>query len=160
MGMVDVFNIHHASKISWIKRLYSRDQAKWKNIMLQSMKTNLYMLNTKYNYKIDKNISEFYHQVLTAWKELAIDYNEIINEYIIYNERIKFDNKLIHEKFINNDIMLNLKIKDVMDDNLNFKPPKDLNKDMNTMITQMKYNSLRSAISADWIKKQMYVGQD
>ena len=45
MGMVDVFAIHHASKISWIKRLYSPDQAKWKNIMLQSMKTNYTLLN-------------------------------------------------------------------------------------------------------------------
>ena len=156
MGMIDVFTIHHASKISWIKRLYSPDQAKWKNIMLQSMKTNLYMLNKKYNYRIDINISEFYHQVLTAWKELsyhkAMDYNEIINEYIIYNESIKIDKKVIDEKYINNDIMLNLKIIDILDDDLNFKPLLDLNKDMNTTITQMKYNSLRSAIPADWKK--------
>ena len=48
--------------------------------------------------------------------------------------------------------MLNWKIIDIMDDNLNFKPLIDLNKDMNTMITQMKYNSLRSAIPADWKK--------
>ena len=68
MGMVDVFTIHHASKSSWIKRLYSPDQAKWKNIMLQSMKTTLYMLNKKYKYKIDIKIPEFYHQVLTARK--------------------------------------------------------------------------------------------
>ena len=59
---------------------------------------------------------------------------------------------MIDEKFINNDIMLNLKVKDIMDDNLNFKPPIDLNKYMNTMIAQIKYNSLRSAISADWKK--------
>ena len=94
--------------------------------MLQSMKTNLYMLKKKYNYKIDINISEFYPQVLTALKELsyhkAIDYNEIINEYIIYNESIKIDKKVIDEQFINNDIMLNLKIIDILDDNLNFKP--------------------------------------
>ena len=63
------------------------------------MKTNSYMLNKKYNYKNDINISEFYHQVLTAWKELyyhkAIDYNEIINKYIIYNESIKIDKKVM-----------------------------------------------------------------
>ena len=110
------------------------------------MKTNLYMLNKKYKYKIDIQISDFYNQVLTAWKELyhhkAVDYYEIINEYRLYNESIKIANKVIDERFTNNDIMLNLKVIDILDDNLNFKPLIDLNKDMNTTITQNKYNSL------------------
>ena len=29
-GMVDVFNVHMASKISWIKRLNDTSEAKWK----------------------------------------------------------------------------------------------------------------------------------
>ena len=156
MGMIDVFNIHHASKISWIKRLYNPDSAKWKSIMLQSMNTTLYLLNKQYKYKIDNKISDFYHQVLIAWKELflhkACDLNEVINEYIIYNESIKIANKVIDEKFINNDIMFNLKIMDILDDNLNFKPLIKLNADMNTVVTQMKYNSIRSAIPAHWKK--------
>ena len=156
MGMIDVYNIHHASKISWIKRLYNPDQAKWKSIMLQSMNTTLYLLNKNYKYKVDNKISDFYNQVLKAWKELfyhkACTYNEIINEYIIYNEEIKIANKLIDEKFIKNEIMLNLKIIDILDDQLIFKPLIDLNENLNIGITQMKYNSLRSAIPALWKK--------
>ena len=124
--------------------------------MLQNMKTNLYQLNKKYKYKTDNQISEFYQQVLSAWKELfntnAIDRKEILNEYILYNEKIKIANKVIDEKYINNDKMLNLKILDILDVNLNFKTIIELNTEMNITISQMKYNSIRSAIPINWKK--------
>ena len=41
---------------------------------------------------------------------------------------------------------------DILDDNLKFKPLIKLNADMNTVITQMKYNSIRSAIPVHWKK--------
>ena len=156
MGMVDVYNIHHCSKISWIRRLFNPGNEKWKTIMLQNMKTNLYQLNKKYKYKTDNQISEFYQQVLSAWKELfntnAFDRKEIINEYILFNENIKIANKVIDEKYINNDKMLNLKILDILDVNLNFKTILELNTEMDIKISQMKYNSIRSAIPINWKK--------
>ena len=153
MGMVDVYNIHHSSKISWIKRLYNPGE-KWKTIMLQNMKTNLYQLNKKYKYKINNPIFEFYQQVLSAWKELfnskAIDRKEIINKYILYNENIKISNKVIDDRYINNDKMLNLKIIDILDLNLNFKTFVELNTEMNITISQMQYNRIKSAIPIHW----------
>ena len=59
-----------------------------------------------------------------------------------YNENIKIANKVIDEKYINNDKMLNLKIIDILDVKLNFKTIVELNTEMNITISQMKYNSI------------------
>ena len=56
MGMVDVHNVHMASKISLIKRLYDSTQAKWKIVMLKSMNTKLNILNKKSELNRNKKI--------------------------------------------------------------------------------------------------------
>ena len=48
--------------------------------------------------------------------------------------------------------MLNLKILDILDVNLNFKTILELNTEMDIKISQMKYNSIRSAIPINWKK--------
>ena len=45
LGMVGVYKVHLASKISWIKRLYDPTNAKWKKVMLKMMNVNLDILN-------------------------------------------------------------------------------------------------------------------
>ena len=47
LGMVDVYNVHMASKISWIQRLNDISKAKWKTVMLKLMKTDLSIINKK-----------------------------------------------------------------------------------------------------------------
>ena len=43
LGMVDVYNVHLASKINWIERLPS--EAKSKSVMLKMMNVKIDMLN-------------------------------------------------------------------------------------------------------------------
>ena len=45
LGMVDVYNVHLASKINWIKRLHDPSEAKWKSVMLKMMNIKIDMLN-------------------------------------------------------------------------------------------------------------------
>ena len=155
MGMIDIYYAHQASKISWIKRLYDSSTAKWKTIMLKTMQTDLQKLNRKYIYNISK-IPHFYQQVIEAWKQVSnfkpTDYLEVINEYIMYNDEIKIGNKILDEKFVSSENARNLKIIDILDDDQRFKTPIQLKTNYN--ITQMKYNSMISAIPSIW-KKQI-----
>ena len=121
MGMIDI---------------YDSSIAKWKTIMLNTMKTDLHKLNRKYIYNISK-IPHFYQQVLEAWKQVSnfkpTGNSEILNEWLCTTMKSK------------------LEIIDILDDNLRFKTLIQLNTNYN--ITQMKYNSMISAIPSIW-KKQ------
>ena len=64
--MVDVYNVHMASTISWIKRLNDTSEAKWKTVMLKLMNTDLSIINKKYEL-INNTIPQFYEKVLKAW---------------------------------------------------------------------------------------------
>ena len=150
MGMVDVYIVHIASKISWIKRLYDSTYGKWKIVMLKSMNTELNILNKKCDLNRNQNITKFYEQVLKSWYEL-FNYipnspNEILNEYVLHNKSIKIGGKVIDKKYINSP---NLKIIDITEKN-GFKTLIQLNSTLENNITQMKYNSIISAIPVLW----------
>ena len=153
LGMVDVYNVHMASKISWIKRLNDTSKAKWKTVMLKLMNTDLDILNKKYEYELNrKKIPQFYDQVLKAWYEvsnfLPTTPNEILNEYVLYNTNIKIRNKPIDKNCLN---IPNLKIIDIIENN-NFKTLIQFNRSLKTNINQMKYNSVLSAVPLNWKK--------
>ena len=60
----------------------------------------------------------FYSQVLKAWQPISSYIpntpEEIVNEYILYNNNIKIGNKTIDQKYLNSQ---NLKILDILDIN-------------------------------------------
>ena len=74
--------------------------------------------------------------------------NEILNEFVLYNKDIKIRNKPIVKKFMN---IPNLKIIDKVENN-GFKTLIQFKRSMNSSITQMKYNSVISAIPPKWKK--------
>ena len=119
MGMIDIYYAYLASKICWIKRLFDSTTAKWKTIMLQTMKIDLHKLNRKYIYNNSK-IPHYYPQVLEVWKQVSNfkkKIKEILNEYIMYNDEIKIGNKILDEKFMSSENVRNLKIMDILDGN-------------------------------------------
>ena len=120
--------------------------------MLKMMNTNLDLLNKKYDHNKKMNISKFHEQVLTAWKELTLDTpnsaKEILNEYVLHNNSIKIGNKVIDNKFIYG--VINLKIIDLLNQDLKFKSLIQLNHNMNNSISQLKYKSLISDIPSAW----------
>ena len=153
LGMVDVFKVHLASKISWIKRLHDPTNAKWKKVMLKMMNVNLDILNKKCDFVTSNKIPPFYSQVLKAWQQISCcapnTPHEIVNEYILYNNKIKIGNKILDKKYINSP---NLKILDVLDNNYLFLSLRQLNTTLGLDLEQMKYNSLISAIPPSWKK--------
>ena len=68
----------------------------------------------------------------------------------MYNDEIKMGYTILDEKFTGSENAWNLKIIDILDDNLRFKTLIQLNTNYN--ITQMKYNSMISAIPSIWKK--------
>ena len=153
LGMVDIFKVHAASKVSWIKRLHDQSDAKWKTVMLKQMKLNKNLLNKKTDLTFIGKIPPFYRQILNAWQQVIyfepISSVEIVNEYILYNTNIKIGTKILNENYIN---IPNLKILDILDNNYNFLTYRELKEKTNSNLTQMKYNSLFSAIPANWKK--------
>ena len=77
-------------------------------------------LNKRLDCSVTKHTTKFYSQVLTAWlsiyNQAVITLEDILNEYILYNQNIKIGKKMIGEKYIDN-INTNLKIFDILDKN-------------------------------------------
>ena len=120
--------------------------------MLKSMNTELNILNKKCDLNRNQNITKFYEQVIKSWYELfnfiPNSPNEILNEYVLHNKSIKIGTKVIDKKYINSP---NLKIIDITEKN-GFKTLIQLNSILENNITQMKYNSIISAIPILWKK--------
>ena len=68
--MIDIFNVHHAAKIGWIRRLCENNNEKWKLIMLKRMGITENQLNKKLDQSIINKTTKFYKQVLTSWSLL------------------------------------------------------------------------------------------
>ena len=97
MKMQDIFSFHKTSQISWIKRLSSEGNSKWKMLMLYMLSLNKYILSHKIpDILINKCKSNFHKQLLECWSVLKnikpIGDNEILNEYSFYNNNIKAGN--------------------------------------------------------------------
>ena len=103
MKMPDIFSIQKTSKISWIKRLSSEGNSKWKMLMLHMLSLNKCILSHKIpDVLINKCKSSFHKQLLECWSVLKnikpIGDNEILNEYIFYNNNIKAGNTSLTPK--------------------------------------------------------------
>ena len=65
--------------------------------MLKMRNVKIDMLNKKYDFPTINTISMFYSQVLKAWQQIS-GYipntpQEIVNEYILYNNNIKIEER-------------------------------------------------------------------
>ena len=57
LGMVDVYNVHMASKISWIKILNDTTEAQWKTVMLKLTNIDVNIIIKKYELNSEKIIT-------------------------------------------------------------------------------------------------------
>ena len=112
--MVDVFKVNNTAKCSWIKRLISDTDGKWKPLMWNRLNVNKTLLNRNINIKDLKFKSSFYKQILTAWYGLHNEnpqkITEILNQYITHNQHIQVNNSYVNIKNESLHILENAKI--------------------------------------------------
>ena len=150
LGMVDLYNVHLASKISWIKWLHDPTNAKWKTVMLKMMNVNLDILNTKCDFLTTNKFLTFYSQVLKVWQQIyCFTPHEIVNKFILYHNNIKIGNTILDQNYINSP---NIKILDILYINYQFLSLRQLNITLRLDLEQIKYNSFIYAIPPNWNK--------
>ena len=156
--MPDIYSINITSKISWLKRLISKEDIRWKCLMWKLLNIHSSLLLKKMPLAISNNsLSKFYKQVLHYWiitKSIPpIDSGEILNEYIFESSFVKIDNKILIPKDlgIRNNMHKNLKIVDIL--NLNegsILPMHIINQKLQCDLNFMNYNNLVKAIPKHW----------
>ena len=113
--MVDTYEVHAAAKCGWIKRLLSDSNGKWKTIMWRMLDITRDSLNKNLELKTLKAKTCFHQQILDMWYRIHNTYPdsgvEIINQYILYNQYIKINNKHINSRQMP---IENMKIRDII----------------------------------------------
>ena len=158
LAMIDVYEIHAAAKCNWIKRLHVESESKWKTAFLQLLNVPKNLLNKNLDPVIIRNCkSEFHKQTLTAWIKVfckePTTFNDIINQYLVYNKAIKINNKYLTQYFFkskNKDNIYKMKVLDMLDPLNNFFCIKDFNLKNETALTILDYNALKSSIPSTW----------
>ena len=144
-------------KMKWIQILATK-QNNYTKVAMKCIKTKdiALLINSKQNVS-DLNItpSKFYCQVLKYWNEIHITEphtpNEILNESLWHNNFIKIDQKIICLKSLKQK-GINI-VHDILKPDGTFKNVEELEVNLNKTSDIMHLNSLKSAISKDWIKK-------
>ena len=121
LKMPEVFAFQEAQKISFIKNLLVED-GKCLNLFLNVCGLKKFMLDHKPAYNdISKSlISKFHQQTLQAWFKIKNkppeNLQNILNEYLFFNNQITINKSHIHPKELGLDIdLINLKIVDLLD---------------------------------------------
>ena len=162
--MVDVYSMHTAAKISWIKRLSTNEDTDWKLLFYKMLSLEKNMLNKKVNLTqiVKKDMSPFHKQVLESWYNFyGTDPNsteEILNEYILYNKNITIANKSISLSLFPNKFGHNIKVMHILDQNSKILNKDNLNLSLDTNLTQLSYNSIIRAIPKEWKQKIKEIG--
>ena len=164
LGMIDIFAVNTASKISWIRKLFDENDAKWKILFMEMLNIDINLL--KYNLNAtfaDKCKTSFHKQIISAWIDIHSTYpksqKEITSQYILHNRFILVNKEAIEEKFFGNQhnyFTRNLKVSDILHEG-RFKSLIDLNEHHNLTINMLAYNSIISAIPKEWKKKILNV---
>ena len=164
LKMVDVYSMHTAAKIRWIKRLSTNEDTDWKLLFYKMLSLEKNMLNKKVNLTqiVKKDMSPFHKQVLESWYNFyGTDPNsteEILNEYILYNKNITIANKSISLSLFPNKFGHNIKVMHILDQNSKILNKDNLNLSLDTNLTQLSYNSIISAIPKEWKQKIKEIG--
>ena len=105
------------------------------------------------NFPVSKNTSNFYTAVLKSWKEFKYEtFNskeDILNQYLWYNEKLKITNKTIYLKSFD-DCGIR-KIADITNEDGSLKSYSDVCSTFNTATTnEALYAKVVKAIPTDW----------
>ena len=98
--MPDIYALHTKSKISWLKRLYSDEEGKWKNLMWYMINIDEYLINHKLPLTYSsKCFTHFYEQIIKCWHSAKCtspkSAEEIYEEYLFDNMFICSDGKTL-----------------------------------------------------------------
>ena len=155
LGMIDVYAVHDTAKCSWIRRLFDNNNSKWKTIFKELIGTEISTLNKNLGSNIlNFGKTTFHKQVLEAWYNVTnidpVKIDDILNQYLLYNQHIKINGKIIRESFFNSSVASTLKVSDIIEKNGRILSIDRLNIKINVCIPLLKYNSLISAIPQKW----------
>ena len=99
-------------------------------------------------------MTAFHKQVLVSWTEIycskPFTIKEVLNEYILYNKYITIAKRTISVERFPNNLGHNVKIIDMLDNSGDLLKRTKLNKRLGSNLSQMRYNSLVSAIPNEW----------
>ena len=140
----------------WIKHYLLNSNAKWKTLFQQLCKLEDYELDHKLSRNDLKCKTNFHIQVLDCWFKIKTkppnNLNGIPNEYVFLNTFI-FGNRSIlpsHLGLRPSESLVNLKIKDLLNNNGKLMSSKDVMEKKKWKINIMYINSLLSAIPRFW----------
>ena len=145
-----------ANKLTWIKRLVSKD-----NNFTSIAHANAHIDNFSsfFKYKMSPvhlkiKPTSFYTQIIEYWNELRnvgkLTCNEILNEPLWLNKDIIIGKHPVHYTvWEHHGICL---LNDILKNDGSFKSCHDLFLQYNLKVDIMKYNSIKSSISRQWIK--------
>ena len=162
--MVDLEEMIKAQQIKMIKRLLANENLLWKPTMEVIIGISNLDLFLRSNFPVPKNTSNFYTAVLKSWKEFKYEtFNskeDILNQYLWYNEKLKITNKTIYLKSFD-DCGIR-KIADITNEDGSLKSYNDVCSTFNTATTNAAlYAKVVKAIPTDWKelikKREIYV---
>ena len=154
LNMVDVYEVNNAAKYSWIKRLVSDIDGKWKPLMWDRLDISRELINRNVNVKSLKPKSNFHKQVLNAWNQIHIHQPdrvmEILNQYITHNQFIQINNNYID---IKEESLSNIKIGQIININKNIMNNLEIDVNFGIKIDPWRWMAIVSAIPREWKKK-------
>ena len=159
LKMPDIFAVHTAAKIKWIKKLVSHEsiEMKWQYL-------TWYLLNitkNKIKHKLPESqgnscLTPFHKQLFDSWQNITAipptTIEEISNEFIFDNRYICLDNIPIQPKTLNikGEYMYDLVIQDILDDDRTFLTRNALNDKLGINLDIFSYRKLLSIIPNTW----------
>lgn len=157
LAMVDIFVANRAAKVNWIKRLLDTRTCKWKELFWKMLTIPKHILFRNLNIEDiigEISLTQFHTQILETWLSVATfkpeTMQEILSQYISYNQHIKVRKQIIKE-FIGNNNIKYTRIVDIVDKSTgNFKSLNEINTSLNLNLKQLNLNSIVSAIPTPW----------
>ena len=160
LKMIDTHEVHNASKIGWIKRLFDTNNGKWKTLFKYMLNMDEHFLCRNYiknANRIGKTL--FHQQVLNSWNilttEVPTKLNQILDQKLIHNNYIKIGGRAIaFDSYKATDP----KIYHIIDNNGKFIPLQVAKQVISRDLNELSYNSIKTAIPKNWreiIKKDI-----
>ena len=162
LRMPDIYALHTKSKISWLKRLYSDEEGKWKNLMWYMLNIDEYLINHKLPLTYSsKCFTHFHEQIIKCWHSakctLPKSAEEINKEYLFDNMFICSDGKTLQlSQFkLNKETNKDIQPKSLFTDNGGQESYGTLKQRLSWNISIFNYNLIYSAIPKTWKQKLM-----
>ena len=153
LKMICIKTMIKALNITWVKRLLSNVDAKWKQLSWHFLKLNKTLIFSKLTFSlIETPKIDFYKQILSNWFEFIniepITKNDVLNENIHHNFNILVDGIPIDKQFT---LGAEIKISNIYNSTEDaFLNITTLNSKNNTNLDILSYNSLITSIPKHW----------